>query len=131
LRQETLAALMEGVERIAMHVAQAHRATAETIAKPGYPATVNHPREAQFMAQVMRQVAGDANTHADVPPAMTSEDFGFMLQEVPGAYGFIGNGPDGQPGVNLHHPRYDFNDGILGLGAGFWDRLVRQWFEQA
>jgi hippurate hydrolase len=82
------------------------------------------------MARVMQEVAGAGNVHADVPPAMTAEDFGFMLEKVPGAYGFIGNGAGGQPGINLHNAAYDFNDDILGLGASFWDRLVRQWFEE-
>jgi hippurate hydrolase len=130
LGSATLEALIEGLQRISTHVAQAHRASAEVIIKPGYPTTVNHPREARFMAQVMRSVAGDANVQADVRPAMTAEDFGFMLEQVPGAYGFIGNGAGGQPGVNLHSPGYDFNDDILGLGARFWDRLARQWFEE-
>jgi amidohydrolase len=130
LGDATLRQLIEGIERIAGHVAQAHRASAEVIIKPGYPTTVNHPREARFMAQVMRDVAGEGNAHDDVLPAMTAEDFGFMLERVPGAYGFIGNGAGGRPGINLHNAAYDFNDDILGLGASFWDRLVRQWFEQ-
>jgi metal-dependent amidase/aminoacylase/carboxypeptidase family protein len=123
----TLDQLVEGIERIGTHVAQAHRASAEVIIKPGYPTTVNHPREARFMAQVMRSVAGEGKAHDDVLPAMTAEDFGFMLEEVPGAYGWIGNGADGRPGINLHNAAYDFNDDILGLGARFWDRLVREW----
>ncbi|NPC57045.1 M20 aminoacylase family protein [Caenimonas soli] len=122
--------LMEGIERISTHVAQAHRASAEVIIKPGYPTTVNHPHEARFMAQVMGKMVGDDNAHVDVLPAMTAEDFGFFLEKVPGAYGFIGNGAGGKPGVNLHNAAYDFNDDILGLGASFWDRLARQWFEQ-
>jgi amidohydrolase len=130
LGKETLNQLVEGIERISTHVAQAHRATAEVIIKPGYPTTVNHPGQARFMAQVMAAVVGDANAHADVLPAMTAEDFGFMLEQVPGSYGFIGNGAGGKPGVNLHNAAYDFNDDILGLGAGFWDRLARQWFEK-
>jgi len=129
LGQPTQDLLIEGLQRIATLVAQAHRASAEVIIKPGYPTTVNHPREARFMAQVMAETVGASNAHAEVAPAMTSEDFGFMLEQVPGAYGFIGNGPAGRPGVNLHNPGYDFNDDILGLGAGFWDRLVRRWFE--
>jgi amidohydrolase len=131
LGDATLNQLLEGIERISSHVAQAHRASAELIVKPGYPTTVNHPDEATFMAQVMRAVAGNENAHDDVLPAMTAEDFGFMLEEVPGAYGFIGNGPNGKPGVNLHSAAYDFNDDILGLGATFWDRMVRQWFDPA
>ena len=121
--------LIEGLQRISTFMAQAHRATAQVIIKPGYPATVNHPREARFMARIMAEAVGEANAHDDVPPAMTAEDFGFMLEQVPGAYGFIGNGPGGKPGVNLHNPSYDFNDDILGPGAAFWDLLVRRWFE--
>ena len=124
------AQLVEGIERISSHVSQAHRASAEVIIKPGYPSTVNHAREARFMARVMEMVAGAGNAHADVLPAMTAEDFGFMLEKVPGAYGFIGNGGPGQAGINLHSPAYDFNDDILALGASFWDRLVRQWFAE-
>ena len=131
LGPETLQNLVEGIERISTHIAQAHRASAEVIIKPGYPTTMNHPHEARFMAQVMGAVAGEGNAHDDVMPAMTSEDFGFMLEKVPGAYGFIGNGAGGKPGVNLHNAAYDFNDDILGLGAEFWDRLVRDWMAQA
>ncbi|MCG2594389.1 M20 family metallopeptidase [Ramlibacter sp. XY19] len=131
LGQATLDLLVEGMERISTHVAQAHRASAEVIIKPGYPTTVNHPEEARFMNRVMGEVVGAGNAHFDVLPAMTAEDFGFMLEQVPGAYGFIGNGPDGKPGINLHNAAYDFNDDNLGRGATFWDRLAREWFAQA
>jgi amidohydrolase len=129
LRPQTRQELIEGIERVSTHVAQAHRAAADVIIKPGYPTTVNHPEEATFMARVMRATVGDGNTHDDVLPAMTAEDFGFMLEEVPGAYGFIGNGAGGKPGVNLHSAAYDFNDDNIAIGARFWDRLVREWFE--
>ncbi|MRD49024.1 amidohydrolase [Caenimonas koreensis DSM 17982] len=128
LGTQTQAQLVEGIERISHHVAAAHLGSAEVIIKPGYPTTVNTPDEARFMARVMGATVGEANAHDDVLPAMTSEDFGFMLEQVPGAYGFIGNGRNGQPGVNLHNAAYDFNDDILGVGAGFWDRVVREWF---
>ncbi|MBC7603317.1 MAG: amidohydrolase [Ramlibacter sp.] len=130
LGTETQAQLVEGIERISKHIAQAHMGSAELILKPGYPTTVNTPDEARFMARVMGEMVGEANAHDDVLPAMTSEDFGFMLEKVPGAYGFIGNGLNGKPGVNLHNAAYDFNDDILGLGASFWDRMVREWFSR-
>ena len=130
LSADTLQRLVEGIERIATHVAAAHGATARVTIKPGYPATRNHPREAQFMAEVMAEIVGPANADPQIAPAMTAEDFGFMLEKVPGAYGFIGNGPNGKPGVNLHNPGYDFNDDNVALGARFWDRLARRWFAQ-
>ena len=78
----------------------------------------------------MREMVGAAHAHTDVLPAMTAEDFGFMLEEVPGAYGWIGNGAAGQPGIALHNPAYDFNDANLALGARFWDRLARRWLQE-
>ncbi|WP_334109176.1 M20 aminoacylase family protein [Methylobacillus sp.] len=122
--------LIEGLRRISSHIAEAHLATAEVVFTPGgYPNTDNHGKEALFMGEVMRELVGNDNAYTDVQPAMTSEDFGFMLEEVPGAYGWIGNGAGGKPGVGLHNPGYDFNDENLALGARFWDRLARRWFE--
>ena len=131
LKKETREMFLEGIQRISNHVAAAHLCTAEFTLRPGaYPNTTNHPHEARFMAKVMREVVGHDNTHDDVLPAMTSEDFGFMLDAVPGAYGWIGNSHDDKPGISLHNPAYDFNDDNLGRGAKFWDLLARRWFEQ-
>jgi amidohydrolase len=122
--------LIDGLHRISSHIAEAHFATAEVVMKSGgYPSTVNHRKEAVFMGEVMREMVGDDHAHTDVLPAMTAEDFGFMLKDVPGAYGWIGNGADNKPGVGLHNPGYDFNDHNLDLGSRFWDRLARRWFE--
>src|SRR2546427_844281 len=71
---------IEGMQRISEHVAAAHLCRAEFILKPGYPNTTNHAHEARFMAEVMREAVGEDRTHADILPAMTAEDFGFMLE---------------------------------------------------
>ena len=129
LTNESQQFLIDGLHRISSHMAEAHLANAEVIIKPGYPNTTNHKKEAVFMGEVMREMVGHDNADTDIAPAMTAEDFGFMLEEVPGAYGWIGNGPDGKPGVGLHNPGYDFNDNNLALGAQFWDRLARRWMD--
>ena len=130
LLSSTHAFMIEGLQRIATHVAAAHQCEATYIHKPGYPNTTNTAPEAAFMAAVMQEMVGPDNAFPDIAPAMTSEDFGFMLEAVPGAYGWIGNGRNGQPGVGLHNPGYDFNDDNIELGARFWERLARRWFEQ-
>ena len=130
LTNESQQFLIDGLHRVSSHIAEAHLASAEVIIKPGYPNTTNHKKEAVFMGEVMREMVGHDNADTDIAPAMTAEDFGFMLEEVPGAYGWIGNGKGGQPGVGLHNPGYDFNDDNIELGARFWDRLARRWFTQ-
>jgi hypothetical protein len=67
-----------------------------------------------------------ADDVAEAPePAFTSEDFSFMLQERPGAYIWLGQkAPEhDQP---LHHPRYDFNDGVIASGVALFTALVRR-----
>ena len=54
---------------------------------------------------------------------MASEDFSFMLEQVPGCYVNIGNGV-GESGCEVHNPAYDFNDRALPLGAAFFVRAV-------
>lgn len=49
-----------------------------------------------------------------------------MLQELPGAYIWIGNGEGEQGGCMLHNAHYDFNDDVAPLGASYWVSLVQQ-----
>jgi hippurate hydrolase len=93
-----------------------------------YPATVNTPTETALCEAVIRDTFGDERLYPDVPPNMTSEDFGFMLEERPGAYVLIGNAPVGSASPALHHPKYDFNDEIIPAGVRYWVALARQYF---
>ena len=89
----------------------------------GYPPTVNHERETAFAAKVAEDVVGRENVLLNQPPKMGAEDFSFMLNERPGCYIWLGNGP-GEGGCYLHNPFYDFNDQALIYGASYWARLV-------
>lgn len=129
LTDETQLLLLEGIKRISHHVAEAHGGQVEVIINGGgYPNTTNHHKEAEFMAKIMCQIVGENNVDSQVNAAMTAEDFGFMLKEVPGAYGWIGNGNAKISGEALHSTSYDFNDDNLKLGAYFWEKLAREWF---
>ena len=88
----------------------------------GYPATVNHPDEAAFAAQVAAEIVGPDATNGNANRKMGSEDFSYMLEARPGAYLFLGTGP----GAGLHHPAFDFNDEAAPIGASFFARLVER-----
>ncbi|QQR35922.1 amidohydrolase [Devosia oryziradicis] len=88
----------------------------------GYPVTVNAPQQADFAAEVAREVAGADRVDDDVAPSMGGEDFSFMLEERPGAYIFIGNGDSSE----LHTNTYDFNDEVIPVGASYWVRLAER-----
>jgi hippurate hydrolase len=111
------------MRRICENVAEAFGATAELRYEKRYPPTVNSDAETETAAAVAADVCGIENVVRDPEPSMGAEDFSFMLQEKPGSYIWIGNGPAG-PGEQLHNPGYDFNDEVLPIGASYWSRLV-------
>ena len=74
---------------------------------------------------VASSIVGDDNVERDSDPVLGSEDFAFMLEEVPGCYIFIGNGT-GKGGCMIHNPGYDFNDDAAVLGATYWVRLAQK-----
>ncbi len=90
-----------------------------------YPATVNTEAETGHAIRAAAAVVGDANVDADPVPEMGSEDFAFMLQAKRGCYVWLGAG-HGESTVNVHNPRYDFNDAALAIGASYWVTLAEQ-----
>jgi metal-dependent amidase/aminoacylase/carboxypeptidase family protein len=93
---------------------------------PGYPPVINSPEHAAYSARATCSVVGKNKVQRSMPPSMAAEDFAFMLQELPGAYIWIGNGEGEQGGCMLHNAHYDFNDDVAPLGASYWVSLVQQ-----
>jgi hippurate hydrolase len=124
-RPETRDLAEKKVREIASRVAEALGASATVEYMRGYPATVNSEREAQFAARVGERIFGKGNVITDAEPTMGGEDFSYMLQARPGAYVWLGQG--GGPGnCFLHNPRFDFNDEVIPLGAGYLAALVEE-----
>jgi hippurate hydrolase len=48
-----------------------------------------------------------------------------MLNAKQGSYIMLGGGR-GKDDAMVHHPRYDFNDEILPIGASYWATLAEQ-----
>jgi hippurate hydrolase len=118
---------------VATHTCAAFGSHCEFEFQRNYPPTINHTQEAAFARQVMVDIAGETNVLPQ-EPTMGAEDFAYMLQEMPGAYCFIGNGDGthrhmghGEGPCMLHNPSYDFNDELIPLGGTYWVKLVQAW----
>jgi hippurate hydrolase len=105
---------------IAAGVCGAHGATHEFEYTHEFEPTVNSPDHVAMAVAAAREVAGTHHVDGNCAPVLASEDFGAFLTKVPGNFMFIGAGAAGEKyGTPLHNPRYDFNDGILLLGARY------------
>ena len=124
------AEVRDEVERLMHEVAEttaaAHGARAVVEYNRGYPSVVNDPATTERAAVAATRLLGEGRVIRDRPPGMGGEDFSYMAQKVPGCFVRIGqSGPD-KGSTPVHHPRYDFNDDILPIGASFWATLVEQ-----
>lgn len=126
-RVETRALLRKRIEEIASTIARAYNTAFEIKVNDGYDPTINTPEESVFAASVARAVVGETNVNANVEPCMGAEDFGAMLQNVPGCYIWMGQAEkDAKSPHNkgLHNVGYDFNDEIIPMGVEYWARLA-------
>ena len=115
--------LEAGIRRIAEGTAQTMGVTARVEVRRGVSATINTGAEAALAAESATSIG--ATVRRDLPPTMASEDFGWYLQERPGAFAWIGNGLRA-PGAELHTPGYDFNDAILPVASGWLAATARR-----
>ncbi|MGY6161053.1 M20 aminoacylase family protein [Paraburkholderia strydomiana] len=129
LSSELQQKLQRDIQLMCEGLAAAHGAQVEVTFFQYYPATINTRAETQLCEAAIRETFGDERTHADVPANMTSEDFGFMLEERPGTYVLIGNAHVGETAPGLHNPKYDFNDDIIPAGVQYWISLAQQYFQ--
>jgi amidohydrolase len=133
LSNEAVVLIAKRMREVAEGICAAHGSTCEFEFNRGYPVTVNHVAETEFVKRVLGDVVGAGNV-LPFEPTMGSEDFSFFLQAKPGCYFMIGNGDGlhrshghGLGPCTLHNPSYDFNDELIPLGATAWVRIAEQW----
>lgn len=122
-KAETRDRIQARMGEVASGIARSFGLEAEMLYRRGYPPTVNHPKESAIGAEVAALVVGSSRVDRNPTPVMGAEDFAYMLEEVPGAYIWMGTGEGAEPAL-LHSPHYDFNDKALTTGVSYWAKLV-------
>lgn len=82
---------------------------------PMYPLTSNDEACADMMLEAAGRVAPEVATLA--LPWATSEDFGSILEQVPGAMALLGVAPAGDERGELHSPRLRIDEDALATGV--------------
>jgi hippurate hydrolase len=123
---ENRALIERRIDEICEGAARMHGVKIEVEHKPGYPPTVNDVDQARFAADVATGVCGEHAVKDNTRPSMGAEDFSYMLEKVPGAMVWLGNGGDS---VSLHNSRYDFNDMAIPFGVSFFVRTVERFLD--
>jgi hippurate hydrolase len=120
--REVSVQIEEGLKRVAEGVAAGFGASASLDYRLIFAPTINDAEQTEAYAAAASELVGDTKVARDKPPGMGSEDFSFMMERVPGAYIYLGNGDGAMP----HNPRYQFNDEAIPYGAALYARVVEK-----
>jgi hippurate hydrolase len=123
MKRETMALVEEGLGRVATHVATGLGATAAVDFRLIFAPLINSRDATVDIADTAAELVGEERVDRHKAPASASEDFSFMLEQVPGAYINLGNGETSAP---VHNHRFDFNDETTPFGAALFARLVER-----
>lgn len=107
------------IRRMAENICAAFRCKAEVTYHRNLPPTVNTPEMALLGSEVGREIFGKENVEETIP-TLGGEDFAWYLQNVPGAFFFIGV-RDEAKGTSWphHHSHFAIDEDVLYKGAAF------------
>lgn len=122
--EETRHLLRQEIERVGEATCAAFGARFSLEYQWGYPATVNHPHEAEVLRAACRQVLGEGCL-ADVRPSMGGEDFAYYAQHRPAAFLWLGCRSEAAGSVwPHHHPRFTIDEAALPHGVEILTRAA-------
>jgi len=124
---EARARVSVAAPRVATDIATAHGLTATARFIEDYPVTVNHAAELEFARQTVADVLGEDRYLTAPNPLTGSEDFSYVLEEVPGAYLMLGACPPATDPFSApfnHSAEAVFDDAVLPEGAALYAELA-------
>jgi amidohydrolase len=128
LKPETRTRAQVAIRRRLDGIAAAHGCTLRYEWIDGYPATINDPAMADYVARIARQTLGQDRFLPASGPSMGGEDFAFFLNEVKGCFFLVGIAPPGSTSYPpLHNDRFDFTDAAMATGMRMFVELVRNY----
>ncbi|MFJ4294226.1 M20 aminoacylase family protein [Cupriavidus sp. NPDC089707] len=133
LDRDVRTTLERRIKALVQAQAESYGVRAEIDYRQGYAVLVNTRDETEFARQTALELLGPEEVVLQGPALPGSEDFAFMLEQVPGSYLLIGNGDGSDDEANgghgacmVHNPNYDFNDRNLPIGAAYWVLLAQR-----
>ena len=122
MKPEVMTLMESNMRRLATSVAAGFGAEATVDFRVIFAPMVNNHDEFLAYAEAAAELVGEAAVRRDGPPGMGSEDFSFMMEQVPGAHINLGNGDS----AALHNHLYDFNDEAIPYGVALYGAIVEK-----
>ena len=122
MKRDTMTQIETNMRRMVEAVAAGFGASAMLDFRVIFAPMVAADDETLLMGDVAAELVGEEKVRRDAPAGMGSEDFSFMMEQVPGAHIGIGNGPS----AALHNHLYNFNDEAIPFGVALWAKIAER-----
>lgn len=106
----------ERIVLAAQQAAAALNASAEVTFDKGYEATINDNQVVDLVRGIAEEVLGKEKVVLKQRPSMGVEDFGYFLQQAPGAFFEVGSGHPDQEVGELHTDQFLLNEECIPTG---------------
>jgi amidohydrolase len=120
LSRETFQLVRSSIAELVSGIATAHGCAIDTEFIDSYPVTHNDPAVTTAVLDRLEQQHGEHRVRRLPAPSMASEDFAYVLDEVPGTLLFLGTRPPGmgaEGAPSMHSGVAVFDDSYLALHA--------------
>ncbi len=118
---EAMKKVKANIERLAEGLEIGHECTASIDYGANYYQVHNNGKHVDAFRQISEKV--DGVTFQEAPPAMTGEDFGYMLKEIPGFMFWLGVESE----YGLHHAKLTPDERALAVGVDIVEAVTRNW----
>jgi hippurate hydrolase len=125
--QQSQRRLHDETVRLVESIGQAHGLTVEAEYLDCYPVTVNDAAEADFATATAADLFGADRAVTPAQPLTGAEDFSYVLNEVPGAFVFLGACPsdtDPRTASSNHSAAAAFDDAVIADGITLYAELA-------
>jgi hippurate hydrolase len=122
MQRDTMTLIETNMRRLITAVAAGFGAEATLDFRVIFAAMVNDEAAVAQYGDAAAELVGEINLDRNSPSGMGSEDFSFMMEQVPGAHINLGNGDS----AALHNHKYDFNDETIPYGVALYGAIVEK-----
>jgi amidohydrolase len=127
---EIRAQIIDGLERMVKAMNGLYNAKTTIHFRDGLPPVINHPVAAKIARSAAKKIVAKEGVVKQLHPSLGGEDFAYYLQKVPGCLVRFGAGHPELPNIPAHSPYFDFDEGVLPIGAAFLAQVAWQTLEQ-
>jgi len=127
---EIRAQIIDGLKRMVRAMDGLYNAKTTLHFRKGLPPVINHPLAARLARKAAKKVVGQESVVKQRHPSLGGEDFSYFLQKVPGCLVRFGAAYPDLPNTPAHSPYFDFDEGVLPIGAAFLAEVALQALQQ-